>query len=79
MSSLLKHVPGMSGGGVRNVFTSQHTSNFLQALPLIKPGNICERAALMRHLANGEVMVAKTGDLREMRDAQHLMIACDFL
>jgi hypothetical protein len=44
----LDHLGGMVAGGGRNLDSAQHARDFIDSLPVVKPGNGCVGAGLVR-------------------------------
>ena len=75
MSILGKHFPCVCDGCRSQFFAAQHAGDFIDSLRLIQSFKGSPGSPLGNRLHHFEVMIAKFCNLRQMGDADHLVMA----
>jgi hypothetical protein len=71
------HLRGMLQAGVSDLCAAQHARDFVSASPIVEHANLRFGATVIFAFLNGEMLIGKRGDLREMSDAENLLRASE--
>src|SRR5215467_7183602 len=70
-----QHLFGVFAGGVGNFFAAGHAGDFFDTLAETERLDVSRGVIGLHRLGDTVVLVAVAGDLRQMRDAEHLVRA----
>src|SRR5580692_2086907 len=73
------HLRGVLKASVSHLRAAQHARHFVIAGAVVEGADLCLGAALRLALLHYKMLIGEGGDLRQMRDAQHLLAACKCL